>query len=106
MRAFDDKNAYISCLMQIGDGFCKRACRLPASIPRHNDGFERCDRLEVVWHEKQMTPGAEQQVLGEAIRLARSAVRPKCYEGVGGARHLQCGIGSIAVVDHTSNRRK
>ncbi|HEX3996870.1 MAG TPA: hypothetical protein VHX39_37355 [Acetobacteraceae bacterium] len=47
-----------------------------------------------------MTPSAEQQVLDEASRLARSAVRPKCYEGVGGVRHLQCGIGSIAVVDH------
>ena len=34
--AFDDKNADLPCLKQIGDGFRKRACRLPASIPRHN----------------------------------------------------------------------
>ena len=34
-RTFDDKNADLPCLKQIGDGFRKRACRLPASGTRN-----------------------------------------------------------------------
>src|ERR1700732_5552972 len=60
MRPFNDENADLPCLVQIGEGLCKRTRRLPAAIPRHDDVFEWRNRLWVVWERKTEATRATQ----------------------------------------------
>ena len=51
--------------MQIGQSFGHRAGGLPASVPRHHDVVEWRNRLQLLWDQKEMTSGSEEQVLDQ-----------------------------------------
>jgi len=64
-----------------------------------------CNRLEAVGTQKNSDDRPrEQQVLAEAVRARRSAVRPKCYvEGVGGGSDLAIAAMTDAIASSTKS---
>jgi hypothetical protein len=96
--AFNDQDADFFRLMQIGQGFGKRAGGFPAAVPRHDYVVERCNGFQVVRNQQEMTSGSEKQVFDQAFGLV-SVIRPKRDKGVGGTRQRHSGIENF-VADH------